>query len=143
MVVTSRMPLYVVMSLMALMSLYGCSVDCEAAAKGTQSCLEATPGSDSGTAAPGRMLGDDYSADAEGRSLTDTVADACKQLQMQLNCFETDEGNVCGCTCAETKSDDCGEGNDDKTMKEVAVDPIMTMAKELCTGDNAVTSKCD
>jgi hypothetical protein len=96
------MPLYVVMSLMALMSLYGCGVDCEAAAKGTEDCLGATP-----TVAPGRMLGDDSSdislivvtgsaatrlefatkqveelkarADAGGRSLTDAAAAACKR----------------------------------------------------------------
>ena len=63
---------------------------------------------------------------------------------MQLNCFETDEGNVCGCTCAESTDtpDDCGDDKD-KTFKEVAVDPIMTAAKDLCTGDNALKSKCD
>ena len=63
---------------------------------------------------------------------------------MQLNCFETDEGNVCGCTCAETeeKPEDCGDDKD-KTFKELAVDPIMTAGKDVCTGDNALKSKCD
>ena len=164
-VMTSRMPLYVMLmsSFVGLTSLYGCG-NCDGDA--IRQCLDDNAAS--GTTAPGRMLGDDYSdislilakghvefamqqveelkarfeaEEAEGRSLSDLSAQ-CEAMQEQIDCYK----GKCDCTCEDmfdTEEDvktGCGDKPETKVSEMSKL--IADMAKILCTGDKEVKDPC-